>query len=88
MLDVLADAHELSGEPKLLLDGLEGSNFPRGTVRTEEIPGVEAREVLDCAKEFVAAYGGGYEFEVVGHRGVVDEGVGNHCDNALRNGMV
>lgn len=78
MLDILADAHELARESELLLDGFEGRDFRRQTVGPEEVPGVETREVLDCAEQLVAASGGGYELEVVGYRGVVDEGVRDH----------
>ena len=49
-----------------------------GFVGAQEVPGVEAREVLEGAQELVAADGGGDEFEVVRDRGVVDERVGDH----------
>lgn len=78
MLDVLADAHELAREAELLLEGLEGRDGRGQRVGAVQVPGVEAREVLDCAEELVAADGGGDVFEVVGDGGVVDEGVGDH----------
>lgn len=66
MLHVLADAHKLARETELLLDGLEGRNGARERICSEQVPGVEAGEVLDCAQELVAADGRGDVFEVVG----------------------
>jgi hypothetical protein len=68
----------------LLLDGLPGSNLPRCGIGAEEVPGVEAREVLKCAEELVSACGGRDELEVVSHRGVVHESVGNHSVSVRR----
>jgi hypothetical protein len=62
----------------LLLDGLPGSNLPRSSIGAEEVPGVEAGEVLERTEELVPACGGRDELEVVSHRGVVHEGVSNH----------
>ena len=62
MLDVLADAHELSRKPELLLDGFEGRDGRWQGVGPEEVPGIEAGEVLDCAEDLVAADGGGDVF--------------------------
>lgn len=78
VLDVLADAHDLAGEAELLLDGVPGGHLRGGAVCAEEVPGVEAGEVLDRAEDLVAADGGGDEAQVMGHRGVVGEGVGDH----------
>lgn len=78
VLDVFADAHDLAGETELLLDGVPGGHLGGGAVCAEEVPGVEAGEVLDRAEDLVAADGGGDEAQVMGHRGVVDEGVGDH----------
>lgn len=83
MLDVLANAHELAGEPELLLDGIEGSDLRRRAVGAVQIPGIEAGEVLERAQELVAADRRGDKLEVVGHGGVVDEGIGDHCDDVL-----
>lgn len=78
MLDVLADAQQLTSQTELLLDCLIGSDLSRGPVRSVEVPGVEAGEVLESAEKLVAADGRCDEFQVVGHRGVVDKGVGDH----------
>lgn len=78
MVDVLADAEDLAHEAELLLEGVPGGDFRGGAVGAQEVPGVEAREVLDCAHELVATHGGGDEAQVVSHRGVVDDGVGDH----------
>ncbi len=78
MLDVLADAHELARQAELLLEGLEGRDAAGRRVGAVQVPGVEAREVLDGAQELVAADGRGDVFEVVRYGGVVDEGVGDH----------
>ena len=67
----------------LLLDGIERSDLPGRTVRAVKIPGVEAREVLDCSEELVTAHCRGYVLEVVSHRGVVDEGVGDHLGGVV-----
>jgi len=80
VFDVLPRAHDLADEPKLFLQGLPWRNLGGGAVGAEEVPGVEAGKVLDCAEEFVATDGGGEEFYVVSHRRVVDEGVGHHDD--------
>lgn len=78
VLDVLAEAKDLADEAELLLDGIPGGDLGGAAVGTEEVPGVEAGEILEDAHELVAADGGGDEAQVVGHRGVVDEGVGDH----------
>merc|ERR1712000_350639 len=83
VLDVLAHTHQLACQPKLLLDGIERSDLPGRTVRAVKIPGVEAREVLDCSEELVTAHCRGYVLEVVSHRGVVDEGVGDHLGGVV-----
>lgn len=67
----------------MLLDGFEGRDFAGGSVCAEEVPGVESGEVLQGSEELVAANGCGYEFEVVGYRGVVDERIGDHCEGLL-----
>ena len=85
VLNILADAEELAGEAELGLEGGEGGGGAAGRVGAEEVPGVEAGEVLDRAEELVAANGGGEELEVVGHRGVVDEGVGDHGGRRKKN---
>ena len=78
VLNVLAEAHDFTYEAELLLDGIPGGDLGVGAVGAEEVPGVEAGEVLEGAEELVAADGGGYELEVVGYRGVVDDGIGDH----------
>ncbi len=72
MLDILADAHQFTCEPELLLDGLPGSDGGGGTIRAQEVPGIEAGEVLEGSQELVAADGGRDKFEVLGDGGVVD----------------
>ena len=78
MLDELSDAHDFAREPELLLDCLEGGDLAGCAICAVQVPGVEAREVLEGSEELVAADGGGDELEVVGYGGVVDEGVGDH----------
>ncbi|KND86441.1 hypothetical protein TOPH_08930 [Tolypocladium ophioglossoides CBS 100239] len=78
VLDGLAEAQDLAGEAEVLLEGVPGGHLGGGAVGAQQVPGVEAGEVLDGAEELVAADGGGDEAEVVGHRGVVDEGVCDH----------
>jgi hypothetical protein len=64
----------------LLLDGLEGRDFAGCTICAEKVPGVESGKVLEGSEELITAYCCCNEFEVVGHRGVVNEGVGDHFD--------
>lgn len=84
VLEVLADAHDFAGEAELLLDGVPGGHLGRGAVGAQEVPGVEAGKVLEGAEDLVAADGGGDEAEVVSHRGVVDESVGDHFGRVCR----
>lgn len=53
MLDELADTHDLSRCSELLLDGVEGFDGGLGTVGAEEVPGVEAGEVLQGTQDLV-----------------------------------
>ena len=82
MLDVLPDAQQFPAQPELLLDGVEGRDRRWQRVRTEQVPGVEAREVLQCAQEFVApdCFGGGVSrrggWEGEWERGIEGEGLG------------
>jgi hypothetical protein len=55
VLDELADAHQLAREAELLLGRLEGRDAGLGMVCAVEVPGEEAREVLEGAEDFVAA---------------------------------
>ncbi|KAH6610662.1 hypothetical protein Trco_000682 [Trichoderma cornu-damae] len=64
VLHVLADAEDLAGEAELLLDGVPGRHLRGRAVGAEEVPGVEAGEVLQRAEDLVAADGGGDEAEV------------------------
>ena len=89
VLDVLAGAEDLAGEATLLLEGIPRSDLRLGTIGAEEIPRVEAGEILHGSHELVAADGGRDELEVVRHRGVVDDGIGNHVcgvPRAMRRG--
>ena len=54
MLHILAKAESFTGEGKLRFDGHEGGDEAGWVVGAEEVPGVEAREVLERAKELVA----------------------------------
>ena len=74
-------AHGFPDQAELLLHGLPGSNLAWGGIGTEEVPGVEAGEVLQRSEELVAASSRGNEFEVVSHRRVVYESVGNHDES-------
>lgn len=53
MFDELADTHDLSRCSELLLDGVEGFDGGLGTVGAEEVPGVEAGEVLQGTQDLV-----------------------------------
>lgn len=53
MLDELADTQDLARGAELLLDGVEGFDGGLGTVGAEEVPGVEAGEVLEGTEDFV-----------------------------------
>lgn len=53
VLDELADTHDLSRCAELLLDGVEGFDGGLGTVGAEEVPGVEAGEVLQGTHDLV-----------------------------------
>lgn len=51
----------------MLLDGFPGSNLSGRGIGAEEVPGVEAGEVLQRAEELVPAGGRGDKLEVVSH---------------------
>lgn len=55
MFDILAETQRFAGESELLFDGFEGSDEAGWSVGSEEIPGVEAREVLEGTEELVTA---------------------------------
>ncbi len=78
MLNILADAHQLAREPELLLDCVPGGDRSRRAICAQQVPCVEAGEVLEGSQELVAAYGCGDEFEVPGNRGVVDQAISDH----------
>ncbi len=54
VLDILADAQGFSSEAELLLDGFVRGDDSRRVIRSEEVPGVEAREVLEGTEELIA----------------------------------
>jgi hypothetical protein len=55
VLDVLAQAHSLSYEAKLLLDGVPWRDAGGGGIGAEKVPAVEAGKVLKGAEDFVTA---------------------------------
>lgn len=55
VLEELAHTHELTGSSELLLNGIVGVDGRLWLVGAVQIPGIEAGEVLDCAKKLVAA---------------------------------
>lgn len=55
MLDKLAQAQDLARGAERLLDGIVGRDGGGAVVGAEQVPGVEAREVLQRAQELVAA---------------------------------
>lgn len=55
MLDILANSQRFAREPELLLDGFEGCDKSGWIVGAEEVPGVEAGEVLESAEQLVTA---------------------------------
>jgi hypothetical protein len=55
VLHKLAHAHQLARRAELLLGGFKGRDGGGGAVGAVQIPGEEAREVLQCAEELVAA---------------------------------
>ena len=75
MLDILPDPHQFASEEELLFDGVEGHDGGGGGVGAEEIPGVEAGEVLEGAEDFVATNWRGELDGVGGVEGRDDEGL-------------
>jgi hypothetical protein len=55
VLDELAQPHKLSRRAELLLERLPGLNGRFRMVRAVQVPGEEAREVLEGSEELVAA---------------------------------
>jgi hypothetical protein len=55
VLDKLSEPHHFSHEGEVLLDRLIRGDGRRGIVGSVQVPGVEAREVLERAEELVAA---------------------------------
>jgi hypothetical protein len=55
MLEEFADTHDLARRAELFLHGIVRVDCGLWLVRSVEVPCVEAREVLDCAEELVAA---------------------------------
>jgi hypothetical protein len=55
MLDELAHAHQLARRAELLFRGFERGDAGCGAVGAVQVPGEEAREVLQSAEHFVAA---------------------------------
>lgn len=62
VLNVLAETHELADEAELLLDLRPWCDGAGDGVGAQEVPRVEAREVLDYTEELVAAEGRGHVF--------------------------
>jgi hypothetical protein len=81
VLDELSGSEDLSEQAELLLEGVPRGDLVGSCVCAEEIPGVEAGEVLKNSHELVATEGCGHVAQVVRYRGVVDESVSDHdCD--------
>jgi hypothetical protein len=55
MLHEFPDAHPFARRAQLLFRGFEWRDAGLGAVRAVEVPGEEAREVLERAQEFVAS---------------------------------
>ena len=55
VLDKLCQTENLSRSAELLLDGFEDVDRGLGVVGARQVPGVEAREVLDGSEDFVTA---------------------------------
>jgi hypothetical protein len=55
VLDEFGQAHSLADAAKVLLDAIEDVDGGLRVVGAVEVPGEEAREVLDCAEGLVAA---------------------------------
>lgn len=53
MFDEFSEPQNLSCRPKLFLDCIVWSNGGLRLIGTEQIPGVEAREVLQSAEELI-----------------------------------
>lgn len=49
-------SHRFAHETELLLHGLEGRNLGRRAICAEEVPGIEAGEVLEGSEELVTAH--------------------------------
>lgn len=88
VLNRLAEAEKLAQQAKLLLGGGPGRDGLLGRVGAQQVPGVEAGEILHGAVELVAAERGREELEQVGHAGVVDNGVGDHGGGGGAGGRV
>ena len=54
MFDILAEAESLASESELLLDGFKGGDKAGWIVGSEQIPGIEAGEVLKSTEELIA----------------------------------
>lgn len=55
MFDEFAESQDFAGGAELLFEGVPGRNGGGWVVGAEEVPGIEAGEVLDCAEGFVSA---------------------------------
>lgn len=55
MLDELCQAHGLAHAAEVFLEPIEDFDGLLAVVRAEEVPGQEAREILDRAEGLVAA---------------------------------
>lgn len=80
MLDVLAHAHQFARQAELRFDGSERRDGRGERICTEEVPGVEAREVLNGSEELISAYCGTDVLEIVRDGGVVSESIDDHFD--------
>lgn len=54
MFDEFAKPQDFASEAELLFDGVPGRNGGGWVVGAEQIPGVEAGKVLNCAEGFVS----------------------------------
>lgn len=53
----MAYAQSFSHKPELLLDCLPRRDLPRRAICAEQVPGIEAGEVLQCSEELISADG-------------------------------
>ena len=81
VFDELRQTEDLSGGAEFFLDRLEDVDGALRVVGAQEVPGVEAGEVLDRSEHLVPSGGGRDIAQVMRYGGVVDQCAGDHFHN-------